>query len=102
VGLTGRGDERSSAAGWPFGYCWPLDVSTGTYLLIEAARPGPAARTGPRLLHPPVVKIAQLALGQEWDTGVVLRADEAGRLLMALGGTARADARGWIFDPSGG
>lgn len=84
--MTWSGGERSPASTLPFGYCRPLEVCADTYLLIGAALPLPLG-------------IDLLVLGHAWNTGVVLSAAEAGRLLTVLSGALPAEVASRRFEP---
>ena len=89
----------------PFGHRWHLEVSADTYLLLERGTLPPAARTlqtqhsGSSASDRPVIEIDLLALGQGWDTGLLVDFADAQQLLEALQGNGLVRTPGWVAEP---
>lgn len=89
----------------PFGHRWHLEVSADTYLLLERGSVPTVAQTLPiQPLDPsaagcPGVEIDLLALGEEWDSGLLLAFADAQQLLAALQGSGLVRAPGWAAGP---
>lgn len=89
----------------PFGRRWHLEVSADTYLLLERGSLSSAARTrqiqpsDPSAVDCPGVEIDLLALGEGWDTGLLLEFADAQQLLVALKGRSLVRAPCWAAEP---